>query len=104
MRGTVEQAISDAIDEINRLRIELAGKETESLGYLKAVGELQKRNDDAADEIERLRKALEPFADEAACYDPDNGDGDDTVWATPAYFKIRDLRRARAALDAVKDR
>lgn len=50
--------------------------------------------------VERLTKALEPFAKEAGCYDPDTGDGDDTVWATPVYFKIRDLREARNALSS----
>lgn len=49
-------------------------------------------------EIAELREALLPFADEAGCYDPDNGDGDDSLWVTPNYFKIRDLRRARALL------
>lgn len=48
--------------------------------------------------IAALEARLKPFAEEAACYDPDTGDGDDSVWATPAYFKIRDLRRARALL------
>lgn len=48
--------------------------------------------------IAALEEALKPFAEEAGCYDPDTGDDDDSVWATPAYFKIRDLRRARALI------
>lgn len=48
--------------------------------------------------IAALETGMTPFADEAACYDPDTGDNDDSVWATPAYFKIRDLRRARTLI------
>ena len=59
----------------------------------------------AQDDLERMRRALEPFAEEAACYDPDEGDGDEPLWATPVTLTIRDLRNARAALsrDASRD-
>jgi hypothetical protein len=52
--------------------------------------------------IAALETGMTPFADEAACYDPDTGDNDDSVWATPAYFKIRDLRRARTLIQGEK--
>jgi hypothetical protein len=52
---------------------------------------------EAADEIERLRAALAPFADRARYIDkhcPDAPDSDETsVW-------IHELREARAVLDA----
>lgn len=51
-------------------------------------------------QVEGMRVALKPFAEEAVCYDPDDGDNDQSPWATPVYFKIRDLRRARAALQS----
>ena len=56
------------------------------------IAELEKRLADAGE-------VIEPFAAEAACYDPDSGDGDDILWATPAYFKIRHLRAARAYME-----
>jgi len=56
------------------------------------IAEIEKRLADA-------ERVIEPFAEEAACYDPDSGDGDDILWATPAYFKIRHLRAARAYME-----
>jgi len=47
-------------------------------------------------EVERLRMALKPFAEEAGQYDPDEGDDEDSAWGS--RFTIGDLRRARAAL------
>ena len=52
-------------------------------------------------EIERLREALAPVADLAEAYDPEDGDDDQYCWVTEFTPKLRDLRRARAAL-AVK--
>ena len=52
-------------------------------------------------EIERLREALAPIADLAEAYDPEDGDDDQHCWVTEFTPKLRDLRRARAAL-AVK--
>jgi len=61
-------------------------------------------SDPAGDDLIReLVRALKPFSEEAACYDSDTGDGDDSVWATPAYFKIRNLRHARSALAKARD-
>ncbi len=64
---------------------------------------------EAADEISSLKalcdemaKALEPFAEEADCYDPDDGDNDATPWAVPSRFKIRDLRTARSKVAAYR--
>jgi len=49
-----------------------------------------------AEEITRLRAALEPFAKAADRYDPDENDGFQEAWDwTPT---IGMLRRARAAL------
>ena len=52
-------------------------------------------------EIDRLREALAPVADLAEVYDPEDGDDDQHCWVTEFTPKLRDLRRARAAL-AVK--
>lgn len=49
-----------------------------------------------AEEITKLREALEPFARDADRYDPDDEDGLDEAFAS--HFLIGDLRRARAAL------
>lgn len=56
---------------------------------------------EAIDEIERLRAALEPFALEALTYEPDEGDGDDSLWGSSrstSSLRIRHLREARLAL------
>ena len=47
-------------------------------------------------ELEEAREALEPFAEAAHSYDPDEGDGDDIAWSHD--FTIGSLRRARAAI------
>lgn len=44
----------------------------------------------------RAEAALQPFADAAASYDPDEGDGAQVAWAHD--FSIGALRQARAAL------
>lgn len=49
-------------------------------------------------ERDRLREALDPFAEAAASYDPDEGDGGNVAWSHD--FTIASLRRARAALSA----
>jgi gamma-glutamyl:cysteine ligase YbdK (ATP-grasp superfamily) len=71
---------------------------------LAAVAELTEENknvgaqmDSFADEIERLREALKPFADAADAYDPPEGDDRDIAWSHD--FQIGALRRARAALN-----
>jgi len=51
---------------------------------------------EAAEEIERLRAALEPFAKEADRYEPNEGDDDVRAWGSS--FPIYYLRRARDAL------
>jgi chromosome segregation ATPase len=50
----------------------------------------------ARQQIERLREALEPFAEAADAYEPDEGDGASMAWQHD--FRIGALRRARAAL------
>lgn len=52
---------------------------------------------EAADEIEKLRAALRPFAEAARKYDPDEGDGDLPVWDWSPTTGM--LRKARAALE-----
>jgi hypothetical protein len=47
-------------------------------------------------ELEEAREALEPFAEAAHSYDPNEGDGDDIAWSHD--FTIGSLRRARAAI------
>lgn len=56
--------------------------------------------EEAAAVIEQLAKALEPFAEAAPSYDPDEGDGKNPAWAHD--FTIGSLRRARAALRKLK--
>ena len=52
---------------------------------------------DAAEaRVKVLEEALRPFAKEAEQYDPDEGDGGQSAWAS--YFTIGSLRIARAAL------
>jgi len=48
-------------------------------------------------EIERLRAALEPFAEAASFYDPPEGDDNQMAWSHD--FPIGSLRRARAAFN-----
>jgi hypothetical protein len=55
-----------------------------------------------AEIMEQVRKVLEPFSQEATVYDPDTSDNDDLVWATPAYFRIKHLRAARALLSKLE--
>lgn len=49
-----------------------------------------------SEENRRLREALEPFAEAAESYDPDEEDGAGAAWAHD--FTIASLRRARSAL------
>ena len=48
-------------------------------------------------EVERLREALEPFAEAASFYDPPDGDDNQMAWSHD--FPLGSLRRARAALN-----
>jgi hypothetical protein len=68
-------------------------------GYLRAAterNEWQDRAEKAEAEIERLRAALQPFANYAECFNRDFEDND------PAYGRITvgDFRRARKLLTA----
>lgn len=54
--------------------------------------------EEAADEIERLREALRPFAERAAAYDPPQGDDNEPAWCHSTRPTIGDLRRARAVV------
>lgn len=56
---------------------------------------------EAADEIERLRAALHPFAEAAGKFDPDEGDGSQHVWGWSPTIGM--LRKARAALQDKSD-
>ncbi len=56
---------------------------------------------EAADEIERLRAALHPFAEAAGKFDPDEGDGSQHVWGWSPTIGM--LRKARAALEVKND-
>jgi hypothetical protein len=85
-------ACLDAADEILNLRIALQAKETEAIGYLRAVGELQSR-------VASMEKALERQGDNMALVI--NHAGLPQQW----YEKFRsELEEDRAALDAVKER
>lgn len=51
-------------------------------------------------DLQQAREALEPFAEAADSYDPDEGDNGDVAWSHD--FTIGSLRRARAARTALK--
>lgn len=67
-------------------------------GDIDCAGELCNQ---AADEIERLRAALHPFAEAAGKFDPDEGDGSQHVWGWSPTIGM--LRKARAALEVKND-
>jgi len=52
--------------------------------------------ENAQEELATMREALEPFAEAAASYDPEEGDDAQAAWAHD--FTIGSLRRARRAL------
>ena len=54
--------------------------------------------DEAADRIETLEAALQPFAEWADAYEPDEGDEHELAWNHRATIGM--LRAARKALDA----
>lgn len=85
-------------DEEEKLAETTDGEEFSLVSIAAQLAAAESEIDRLRRELEEARRALEPFAEEAACYDPDDGDGDSVVWATPVYFKIRDLRHARAAI------
>lgn len=83
--------ISQQDAELERVRRELEeAKEFRSIleGHLSA----------AIDDYNEALKALEPFAEAAASYDPPENDDGHAAWAHD--FTIGSLRRARAALRA----
>ena len=52
------------------------------------------------EKVERLTKALEPFAKRAERYDPDEADDGEPDWSTASpSIRIGDLRRARSELE-----
>lgn len=69
--------------------------------YLHVVAKLTRedgsRMKEAANEIEKLRAALRPFAEATSKYDPDEGDDDLPVWDWSPTTGM--LRKARAALE-----
>lgn len=64
-----------------------------AISIAKALSDERQRN---AEIMEEVRKVLGCFAEAAASYDPDEGDGDQIAWAHD--FKIGSLRSARALL------
>lgn len=67
---------------------------------LENLAKLKARALAAEAKAEGLAKALEPFAEVAASYDPDEGDGGNVAWAHD--FTIGSLRQARTALAAYR--
>jgi len=56
------------------------------------------------EKVERLTKALEPFAKRAERYDPDEADDGEPDWSTASpSIRIGDLRRARSELEGRDD-
>lgn len=81
---------TEAAGEIKSLKANLAAKETEALGYLRAVGTLQA-------EVRKLAKALEKCVDALSrCYDVCDWPADGRTVQDEA------IRAARAALDQDK--
>ena len=76
----------------SRAEIERLNSEAELFGY---------EYDRAYAALVRMREALEPFAREAQLYDDmtDPGDNEWRPHRLPSKFTVRDLRRAREALD-----
>lgn len=93
----VDDALREAADRIEAIEKENAELRQLADDRLNDAVRLTNEKTDYWLRIYELEKALEPFAREADCYDPDDGDGDQIPWGTPVYFKIRDLRRARLA-------
>jgi len=54
------------------------------------------------EKIEKLREALRPFAQDAARYEPDEGDSGQRLWGE-ITLTIGDLRRAAAVLKEIED-
>lgn len=91
--GEDVKSLSRTPSELDRLRRELAeAREFRAIleGHLSA----------AIDDYNEALKALEPFAEAAASYDPPENDDGHAAWAHD--FTIGSLRRARAAIAKVK--
>lgn len=67
-----------------------------------AIREIAAYVRDLEERLEKAAEALEPFSNEARCYDPDEGDDQQTAWARPRHLKIGDFRRARTALSQIR--
>lgn len=89
--GADTRIMGEAADEIEILRISLRANETEALGYLRAVGELQGR-------IAGLEKALERQGDNMAFVI--NHVTIPNQWMEKF---MRELDEDRTALDAIKE-
>lgn len=94
-----------AEDELSAIAHHLDA-EADSNSVLHIIREVQADLSIAADRanaaearVKALEDALEPFADLASRYDPDDGDDDDRCWQVEASPRLGDLRRARAALN-----
>lgn len=103
----VDKDRREAAEEIERLRYmhedmcHVAGEKIGEIERLIKEREIERKMFIAAiarhlEEIERLRRALEPFAKQAERYEPNEGDEDYRAW--DSLFKIGDLRRARQAI------
>jgi len=66
------------------------------------IAALTAERDALRQQLAEAVEALEPFSLEAHAYDPDTGDGDDTVWDRRSCLRIRHLRRARDIIRKVK--
>jgi hypothetical protein len=64
------------------------------------IEELEARALSAEAKLAQAVEALEPLAEAAGSYDPDEGDGADVAWSHD--FTIASLRRARTAASAIR--
>lgn len=101
-RGYINDAPFEAADAIERLtrerddcREDYRRESKIAAGYAAALFRAERK-------IEKLREAIEVFAERAAYYDPIENDDDEHAFVT--RFTIGDLRRARAALAETEER
>jgi len=89
MQSEVENTLRELRAEVRSDGAVVAGPTDLDLRAASLIERLYREN-------EKLREALQPFAEVASSYDPEEGDGYDIAWAHD--FTIASLRRARSAL------
>jgi len=93
--GEIKPALAEARGHVRQLQDFNSRREMDVLAIARS-------RDEALAALKVAEEALEPFAEAAASYDPDEGDGRDIAWSHD--FTIASLRRARSALENSKAR